>query len=77
MPPPSARAAVSRQFPKPSGRHHSKRDSKVRTSPRAPSREELLERQEVGVPPAVLEDRELHAGVGRPGDEFFTVGRAW
>ena len=43
--------------------------------PQRAVREELLERQEVGVPPAVLEHRELHAGVGRPGDEFFTVGR--
>ncbi len=36
---------------------------------------ELLERQEIGVPPAVLEYRQLHTGVGRPGDELFTVGR--
>ena len=36
---------------------------------------ELLERQEVGVPPAVLEHRQLHTGVGRAGDELITVGR--
>ena len=35
IPPPSAGAALGLPVPKPSGRHHSNRDSKVRTSPSA------------------------------------------
>ena len=37
--------------------------------------DELSQRQEVGVPAAVLKYRELHAGVGRPGDERLALGR--
>ena len=43
------RPATSRQFPDPSGRHRSKRDSKGRTFAESPSAQ-LPERQVVGVP---------------------------
>ena len=41
----------------------------------APSRTSFLQRQEVGVPPAVLEHRQLHPAVGRPGDQLLAMGR--
>jgi hypothetical protein len=36
--------------------------------------QQFLQRQEVGVPPSVLEDRELHTGVGRAGGQLLTLG---
>ena len=65
MPPPSAGVgAVSRQLPKPSAATTRSATRSGAPRPGRPRRE-LLQRQEVAVPPAVLEDRELHAGVGR------------